>query len=377
MKKLILAVGMMTMALGVGTSLGADLGVEAQSGGHLDWYDGDSNDEGMQFFIPIEIEGTYGPYSARLVTAYAYTDVEGLGGEDSSLSDIVDTKVNFTYDIPSGKLPLDILLGLDFNLPTGYTDFDEGDPILSLDPDLVSMTILGEGFNVNPLVTLAKEWDQWAAGIGLGYVFRGEYDFSSDIQDYDPGDIFNMAGELAYECSSEWRLRLFGDYALYGTDQVDGEDFYETGDYFGIGVGVHHGRNTWDAGLTLQAIFRDDSKFYEGADPQVGRDKANCGDEWIASLSGRYFWNDTTTLKSVLEYLWIDENDYASDSPFYNGERKKISLGFGTAKIFGEDFEGGFNIKAFYMDDDRNWRHPEEDRDYKGFSVDLTLTRRF
>ena len=358
-------------------SSGADLEVDVQTGMHLDWYDGDSDDQGMQFFIPIEIEGTYEPYSARIVTAYTYTDVEGLGGQDSSLSDIVDTKVNFTYDIPSGKIPLDILLGLDFNLPTGHTDFDEGDPLLSLDPDLVSMTILGEGFNVNPIVTLAKEWDNWVAGLGVGYVFRGEYDFSSDIQDYDPGDIFNMAGELGCKLAPEWRVRLFGDYALYGTDQVDGEDFYETGDYFGIGVGVHHARTAWDAGLTLQAIFRDDSKFYEGADPQVGRDKANYGDEWIASLSGRYFWNDTTTLKSVLEYLWIDENDYASDSQFYNGERKKISLGFGIAKVFGEDFEGGFNIKAFYMDDDRNWRHPEEDRDYNGFSVDLTLTRRF
>ena len=41
---------------------------------------------------------------------------------------------------------------------------------------------------------MAKEWDRWVVGLGVGYVWRGEYDFATNIRDYDPGDIFTATG---------------------------------------------------------------------------------------------------------------------------------------------------------------------------------------
>lgn len=376
MKRLILVISVFTILFSVGTSSAVD--IEVQTGFNYDWWRSNTNDHGEQFYIPVEIDAQYEDFSCRVLTAYTYTSFDPSGGQDQSLSNIVDTKVNLSYKILE-KFPVDILFGLDLNLPTGRIDLKEKDLDLIMNPDLISITSFGEGFNINPTVILAREWDKWVAGIGLGYMWRGEYDFSSNTKDYDPGDIFNVCAEVAYDFSPNWRGRLFGDYAHYGKNEVDNADFYREGDFFCVGLGVHHYQSTWDTGLTIKGIFRDKSKIqpYQGA-TSISTEGENCnGDEWHADLSGRYFLDGKTTLNSALEFLWIDENDYSSDSSFYIGKRNKISLGFGIVRLLLPYLEGELNVKGFYLDEDENWYHPNDDRDYKGFSIEAKLTSRF
>ncbi|OEU84529.1 MAG: hypothetical protein BA873_08365 [Desulfobulbaceae bacterium C00003063] len=376
MKKLILFISVVTILFGGGITSAVD--IEVRTGLNYDWWESDSDDQGEQFFIPIQIDAQYEDFSCRVLTAYTYTSLDPSGGQDQSLSNIVDTKVNLSYKILE-KFPVDILFGLDLNLPTGRTDLEEKELYLIMDPDLISITSLGEGFNINPIVTLAREWDKWVAGMGLGYMWRGEYDYSSNYKDYDPGDIFNLCAEVAYDFSPEWRSRLFGDYAQYGKGEVDNTDFYQEGDFFSVGLGVHHYQSTWDAGLTIKGIFRDKSEIqpYQGATSISTEDKNSHGDEWHADLSGRYFLDDKTTLNSALEFLWIDKNGYSSDSDFYIGKRNKISLGFGIVRLLRTYLEAELNVKGFYLDEDENWYHPDDDRDYKGFSIGAKLTSRF
>ena len=91
------------------------------------------------------------------------------------------------------------------------------------DSDLLAVSTLGEGFNINPTITVAKEIGQWALGIGMGYVWRGEYDYSETLTEYDPGDLFNIVVETNWHINDRWRMRLFGERAWYQANQREGE----------------------------------------------------------------------------------------------------------------------------------------------------------
>ena len=146
-----------------------------------------------------------------------------------------------------------MLFGLDFNLPTGYTDLKDKDLVLIVPPELMTITTYGEGLNINPTLVLSKEWDTWVAGVGLGYTWRGEYDYSSSLHDYNPGNIFNVNAELRHDFTSEVYGKVFGEYLTYGKDEVHGKDYYQEGDVTLLGLGATYTRTLWNLGFTSRA----------------------------------------------------------------------------------------------------------------------------
>ncbi len=362
-----------TFTFGCSNSLAADY--QIQTGFNYEWWESNNNDKGSQIYLPVRVGVEYQKFSFLVLTAFTSTESDPSGARNHSLSGVIDTKLNLSYLI-TDKLPVDIILGMDFNLPTGKDDLKERKLSVMMDPDLISIVNFGEGFNVNPTFSLAKEWENWAAGIGIGYLWRGEYDYSTTIQDYDPGNILSITGEAIYDLLPNWRAKLFCEYADYGTDEVDNTHYYQEGDFLLIGMGLDHYRTDWDASLNLKSIFRNKSKFQEGAQGLKTEDKNSYGDEWIADFSCRYYLSEETTLNTLIQFLWIDENDFSSGSPLFIGNREKISCRLGITRLLAPNLTGVFNINGFYMDDERNWYH-DEDLTYKGFSAQIKLIGRF
>jgi len=375
MKRLIITISMVVIFFSSGMSCAAD--IQIQTGTNFDWWESDNDDRGYQIYFPVQIETEYKDFSFLMLTAFTHTTSDLTGIKDHSLSCVVDTKANFSYEI-SDKFPADILLGLDFNIPTGRTNLDDDDLMLFMDPDLVSITSLGEGYNINPTLTLAKEWENWAAGIGLGYLWRGEYDFSKETRDYNPGDLFNFTGEVAYTFLPDWQARLFGEYVYFDKDEVRNADFYQEGEFFLMGLGVNHYRTKWDASFVVKGIFRGKSEFQEGVSVQDLRteDRNSHGDEWSTHLSCNYYLNKKTTLKSLIRFFRVNENDYSSDSPLFIGEKQMASLALGITRIFSPRLEGELNLTGRILDDDKNWYY-DDDRTYKGISMGAKLKGNF
>jgi hypothetical protein len=291
------------------------------------------------------------------------------------LSTFLDTKVNLAYGL-LGKLPVDVLFGVGFNLPTGKTDLKGEELVVIMDPDLVTITTVGEGFNINPTLSLSKEIRDVVIGVGVGYIWRGEYDYSTDIgmKDYDPGDIFSANAEVRYYFSDSLYSRLFGGYASYTEDTVSGADFYQEGNLFLAGAGLNYAPAKWDTGVSIRGIFRDSSKFQRDGG-KISEEAENIhGDEWIGDLYVRYFLSKETALKVMLQGLLVRENDYPSNSPYYIGKRQKLTLGLGGATALSKVLKLELNVKGFLMDDD-DVRFPEfrSSRDYKGLSAMLML----
>ncbi len=349
--------------------------ISVQTGVNTNWWDSDTNDRGSQTYVPVTIDAAHGDVFVRVLTAFVSTRIDPSDASPNSLTTAVDTKLNVSYAMVE-KLPVDILFGLDVNLPTGRTDLDSEERRMLLDPDLVAISRYGEGFNVNPTITMAKQGDRWGVGVGFGYLWRGEYDFSDTARDYDPGDIFNITAEGIYAFTNAWQGRLFGEVAWYGTDEVGSQDYYQEGDFILAGAGVDYFRKRWEASLSVQSIFRGKSEFPADNQQLATEDRAGYGDEYLADLTVRFLMNPATTLSSRLYYLTVLKNDYDADDPAFIDEKEKFSLGVALLHQFSPQTTGRVGLEGYLLDEGRTWYH-EEDRDYRGFVVDVSLTRVF
>ncbi len=348
-----------------------------KTGFQYDAWENDNNEEGAQFFMPVDISGGYDNFSCRLLTAYVYSSYENTGVLDVSMGNMTDTKVNLSYEI-TGKYAFDILFGLDFNLPTGKTDLSTDRLNLIMDADLVSITSFGEGFNVNPSVSVVKQWDKLTAGMGIGYLWRGEYDFSENTKNYDPGDIWILNGRVTYDISGEWQAMGTVKYADYGIDQVESADFYEEGNFLEMGAGVGYFRPKWDAVFTVRSIARDKEKIPSPTTGLLVSETNNSrGDEWVLNQVTRFHMDDKTTLSVMLQYLNIDSNDYPSTHSLFTGKRDKYSLGFSASRKLLPGIDGAFTLKGFNLEEDRNPDHPTKDISYDGYSIGVSITASF
>jgi len=362
-----------------GSAAAADIGM--QTGFNLDWWGDSKDNDARQIQVPMTFMGRYQDFSFKVLTAYTDTRIDRSGAGKSSLGHLLDTKLITSYEI-IGKLPVDILLGLDFNLPTGKTDLRQGDLALIMDPDLVTIINYGEGFDVNPTIAVAGEWGDWVGGAGFGYLWRGSYDFSSELNvtDYQPGDIYNINAEVRYFFTPEMSARLFGSHAWYGKDTVRESDFYQEGEFSKFGLGIYYNReNKWDAGVTFRGILRDKSRF-QAATPGVIVTESNDGqgDEWILDLAARYLPDEKTILRSFIQGRYFTENDYPSSSTFFVGKREKLSVGFGVTRAICAHLNAAFDIRGFVKhDEEANFPQARSARDFQGVSVTLMLAGSF
>lgn len=358
-------------------SFAQDVECVTSLGIHFDWWESlRYGEKGLQLYVPLKIDFYYNNFSANFLSGYAYTVYDPVGQEHISLSDLLDTKLNFSYKLPE-KLPFSILLGVDFNLPTGRTRLSSEKLNVIMDPDLVSITSFGEGFNVNPNIAIVKEFGKVWLSAGFGYVWRGEYDYSNELIDYEPGGIWLFTSKLDFELNMQWHLWLINKYCWYGKDKLQGQDFYQEGDFVLFGAGIKYIKWPFEAKFGFEGIWRGKSKFPEDGYKLNLEDRNSHGDEWIYNLGINYWINSKTSINGSIQFLWIDENDYEKTSAYYLGERRKITFGLGLLRELNANIMTKIYVKWFTMHEQETWYHPDEERDYRGFSVDISLITKF
>jgi hypothetical protein len=339
------------------------------------WKDDDS-DKGFQSAIPIELSADISGVNLDLLNAFVYTWVNQKDTPNANLGNFLDTKVNASYMLED-VIPVNILFGLGLNLPTGTTDLSQRQLILVADPDLMPFTTFGEGFNVNPYISISKEWQKLVFGIGAGYTYRGKYDYSESTQDFKPGNIITASVEAAYSFTDSIHAGIFGEYANYGTDTVKGSDYYKEGDLFVIGLGGGYSRPSWELDINLAGLFRNKSQFLTSEQILEPEAKNSHGIEYDAVIGYRYFLNDQTVLDAGFDFAYLGKNDYSSDSPYYIGNRTKFVLSGGIDRTFMDNLKGGVSINLYTIKEEPDWEHPDGSRTYYGGTVEASLSYTF
>lgn len=365
--------------------------VSFHTGFYLDWWTSDSGDYGRQAHIPIVLEGEFEAFSFSLTTAQVYNrfepDADEYGNSDLGHNDVhningqTDTKVNLGYEIMD-RWPVDLLVALDVNLPSGKTGIANVDIINISRPDLFTITRMGQGLNINPSVSLLKQWDRLLASVGAGYIWRGSYDASDTLPDYDPGDALSLTAETAYYFNPQWTARLFGGWTTYTADRTetwDGKthDYYKPGDVWSFGAAAGYTRARWHLNASLTRVLRDKDSHWQYPDDLVTEDDNRYGNEWMAEISGGYSLTDRTDLKADIRYLAVDDNDYAPTDWRYESKRTKTSIGCEVIHRWSAVFESGLRLSTFTLTVDDNPDDWDEENDFNGGSAALWGTIRF
>lgn len=324
-------------------------GLSLESGVRHEFWEDTRDFSGSQTLIPLRIEWNWGDATIGLLAGATHAVVEVEGSADRSLTHTLDTKVNLSY-VVQGMLPVDVLFGLDLNLPTGKTDLSAADLVLIRDPEIATITTFGEGVNINPTISFAKERGPWSAGMGIGYNVRRSYDVSAEagLTDYDPGDILSLNALLQREIFGDYVFRIFGKYSRFGKDRLRGSDFYREGDYRMVGIGLSREGKAWEADVNLRGTFRGKAEILSGGS-LVTEPERSRGDEWIVEALVRRAIREDTRLSGSVRGLLVAKNGYPGTAPRHNGSKEKVSVSVGCDRTFPGGLSGEIALKAFLM----------------------------
>jgi len=377
MKHILLLLTALFTILGTGYAWAGDVDVNVQAGFEYNWWRDSESNTGYQVLAPLRLSTQYKAFAVSVLGGYAYTGYDSNTYGLNTLSQLLDTKVNLSYALLE-KLPFDVLFGLDFNIPTARTNLSYEKLSLMMDPDLVPVSQLGEGFNINPTLSVAKDWGRLMTGLGIGYIWRGKYDYSTNIRDYEPGDIFTATAEARYDFTSLWSGRLFGQYARFRKDEWRDRPFYREGDFYMAGVGVRYAPKSWDASLTFRYVYRGKSELPESSYELSPMSHSLHGNEYAGDLMVSYLLSEPTTIWIKISGLYVQENDYPDTYYCYIGKRQKAALELGWKRLFGRHLETSLFMRGFTMHDDKRiFPAYADERTYNGFSVGGAITARF
>jgi hypothetical protein len=292
------------------------------------------------------------------------------------MNNLLDSKIGATYRL-SDVLPFELLVGLDLNLPTGKTRLSSDETKLVMDADLLPVNVYGEGINVNPTITFAKGLNNWTFAVGCGYLWRGSYDFSETLLDYQPGMVINTLAEVRYYYRAKSYTRFFGGYTIYGRDTSEGHDVFNEGNVFQAGVSVSHSiAPDVKVSAGAKGSFREKASLYDKTSG-ISKDlQAFNGTEAVFDLGGSFALNSTTLLSIPFQARLMTDN--GNTGAYYAGAKQKFSLGIGISRELTPSLSADFNLKGFYKHDDETMI-PEEigARSFTGIGVATSLTGRF
>jgi len=345
-------------------------GFSVESGIQQEFWEDTRDSSGSQTLVPLRIEWSKGDATIGLLTGGVNASVDIPGDGDRSLTHTLDTKLNLSY-VVQGRLPVDLLIGMDLNLPTGKTNLSAADLSLIRDPEIVTITTFGEGVNINPTLTFAKEWGPWSAGAGIGYNARRTYDVSAEagLTDYDPGDILSLNALLQREFSRGYVGRIFGKFSRFGKDRLRGVDFFREGDYRMAGIGLSRSGAAWEADVNLRGAFRGKTEILSGGS-LVTEPERSRGDEWSAEASVRHALRKDLSLSGSVRGLIISKNGYSEGASRHNGSREKIALSVGCDRRFANGMAAGVSLKGFLMTEEaQSVPQPREERTSRGIAL--------
>lgn len=278
----------------------------------------------------------------RLASSYASFARDLEGGGTERLSGLTDVRLQANYTFLNRKL----LIGVIANLPTGQGELTrtQQDIIYNfISPDLsVRANRLGEGFNAGGTLTYATPVSGAAVlSVGVGLIGRGSYDTSLPTTDspihLEPGIVAN--GSLGIDFfTGPSHLNLGSTLSHYGTERVDGENFYRIGQEIAFeanyGLGYSQSKGHFTAGLhqivRLNNTARDNGMF----------------DTEPVSTNGSYLAISAANGYSVARSLILDisvlarivgknEFDFGNSTVFEGGLGLTITAAQGVAVTFG------------------------------------------
>jgi hypothetical protein len=199
----------------------------------------DKDVHGYQVVAPLSVMGSADlndtlSLDAGLRTAWIKSENLSTAsrGELNALSDTI-LSMSFTEKSFGAFRPF---VSLDFNIPTGQTKLRGARKNAVMDPDLVQVIRLGEGFNTN--ISAGATWNEkgspWTVAGAVGYNLRGTYVPDGDLNEvFDPGDQLTALARVQY-FTKTFYAALSAIYTKEQESKLNRRDYFKPGDQWEV-----------------------------------------------------------------------------------------------------------------------------------------------
>jgi hypothetical protein len=347
-----------------------------RTGAHVDAWSG-AGQSGHQVLAPIGLSYDTPDWGLNIRGALGTSerDPGGAGGA-GSVSGFTDTTVGGYYRLTAG--PYDIRFGLDLDLPTGKSALSGRDRFAVQDEDLALLERFGEGFDVNPTVTVYRSFGVFGLGLGVGYLWTGEYDPTGDV----PGDDLDPGDELIVALTGEWfvtdtvRATLLLAYTYFTKDERGGIELYREGDEIDVRVGVEWRPEPWFAAGYVRNVVRFKSDRLDATGRLTTESRNSHGNDFRVGAAVGYVISDDWTVAGAVDVRYVAANDYASTDVLYDGGRLKVAIGPSVTWSPSRWLAVDAGVRYFFMDVERSPSFPRAGT-INGVHADFRVTYRF
>lgn len=340
----------------------------------------ENNTEGTEYTIPFSVRYLKGErFSLRIDTGYGLASVTQTGKADAELVNLTDTLISANYSIPG--LPAIVSVGLNLNLPTGKARLSpkERNATIGENNDLFETEKFGEGVNVGVNLSVLKKLGTVLLGVNGLYVYKGEYDPTSDIERdaVDPGDQFLAAGLAGWQISSAFTMMTMATYSYFTEDQVQGTSSYQEGGTLTIGGSLNYGKKPVGVSVSIQQVLPQKDK--ELVNSTLTTETENSGSKTFnAALTIMYICSPSLTLQAFGDmrlYTESDRRELDHGLPFA-GKRTRYSVGPGVTYTLNPHLSL-FGLLKYVRLTEQKDVYLSDDRIFTGINAQIGITYLF
>jgi len=215
-------------------------------------------------------------------------------GTKADLDGLSDARLQFSRSMANDRF----LVSFGVNLPTGKKELEanvERQIIETLAASFLDFPLrrYGEGFGLNLLAGTALELGEINAGVGVQYEYIGTYKPYVDIEDYDPGDLFNVyAGGDLSRGDLSWSGNIL--FTTFVADRIAGAKVLKQSSQLELQLAGLFDNQRHRVSGQISYTFRGRNSRYDSGTEEVIERLKLYGNELY--LSGRY--------TSILESGW-------------------------------------------------------------------------
>ena len=348
----------------------------AETGVHVDAWSG-AGQNGHQVLAPFGLAWNSPSWGARLRGAIGTTERDPGGGlPDGSVTGFTDTTLSGYYRLAIGAL--EVRAGLDLDLPTGQSSLKSRDLAAVQDEDLALLERFGEGFDVNPTLSVYRSFGIVGIGAGVGYLYRGSYDRTQDFvnDDLDPGDELTALVLADVLLGDAWRLLGQVGFTTYGTDERGGKETFQEGDEVDLRAAVEWRPEPWWVVVAVRDVIRTKAERLNTAGRLTTEPRNSRGNDFRAGVTAGYILDDVWNLALAVELRYVAANDYPESNPLFDGGRTKVAVGPSVTWTPDRRFGVEGTARYFFMDAERSPVFPQAGTIH-GVHLDLRVLYRF
>ena len=357
--------------------------MQATTGVHVNLFSDDQDDasSGTEVTFPFGLWYGNQSFTFSFNTSQSNLAASLPENADETIATTTDTAIGASYRLPKCAWGAACSFGLTLNLPTGKERLSASETATydALPDELLNVSTLGEGLNIGGSFNVSKTFSDVTIGVNALYVFKGEYDPTSDASDddKDPGDLISLTGLTQWKLSPAVMLMPMLTYSHTGVERINGAKNSQDGDVWSVSGAMRYDRPPFEFGASLRHILtRPNQEWREDA---LREEAANSNaQKWGGAVSVAYQPSPKWMIGLTGDVGYDTESDRRNETSGlpYDGRQTRYSLTPRVSRQFTNRLGAALSVTSLFITEEANIETPK-DTSYWGVAPKFTMSYAF